>query len=252
MRVRPATTSLQKSGWLACVSLILISLPVCAQTPPQVTGPVNSTPILSVQPEYQLGPGDEISVSFPYNAELNHDGPIGPDGRFTLPLVGNLPLAGQTISQATETITRALHDGGIVSNASTSLTIRRYGVNVFVGGEVRAPGVVQLSAGMDALQAVIVAGGMLDTAKTSRIAIIRRNADNHAVVTYVDLKQYAKGNPAGITAMLEPRDVIFVPRSKIAEVDRWVDNYINKTIPFQRSFGYNLGNYGTTTTTVAK
>ena len=195
-------------------------------------------------PEYRLGPGDELSITFPFNAELNHDGPIGPDGRFTMPLVGSLPLAGDTVSEATLTIATALRQEGIVADARPSLTIRRYAASVYVGGEVRQPGVFQLSVGMDPFQAVIVAGGLLDTAKSKRIAIIRRGNDGHVSLTYVDLHAYARGGVTGLP-LLEPRDVVFIPKSSIAEADNWVEQYLNKLLPFGKSFNYNLGNYGT-------
>lgn len=197
--------------------------------------------------EYTLGPGDELSVTFPNNAELNHDGPVGPDGRFPIPLLGNMLLAGDTPTQAAAVITNALRDGGIVANALPSVTIHRYGTSVFVGGQVKTPGVIQLAAGMDVFQAIIAAGGLTDSARTGRIAIIRRTPDNHSKVIYYSVKPFTKGESNASVAMLEPRDVIFVPRTKIAEVDMWVDNYINKTLPFSRGFSYSYGNYPVTT-----
>ncbi len=197
-------------------------------------------------PEYRLGPGDEISITFPLNAELNHDGPIGPDGRFTMPLVGSLLLAGDTINEATLKIAIALRENRIVADARPSLTIRHYNASIYVGGEIRTPGVQTLSAGMDALQAVIAAGGMLDTAKTKKVAIIRRGADGRALITYVDLKGYLRGTITS-RVLLEPRDVVFVPKSSVAEADTWIDQYLNKLLPFGKSLNYNLGNYGSTT-----
>ncbi len=140
-------------------------------------------------------------------------------------------------------ITNALRDGGIVANAIPSITIRRYGTNVYVGGQVKVPGVIQLAAGMDALQAIIAAGGLTDAARTGQVAIIRRTADNHSRVLYINVKGYTHGRQDANIAMLEPRDVVFVPRKKIAEVDMWIDDYINKTIPFSRGINYSYGNY---------
>ena len=209
--------------------------------------PAGPNPVRGPQlPEYKLGPGDEISVTFPLNAELNHDGPIGPDGRFTMTLVGSLYLAGETVDQATLTIANSLRENRIVADARPSLTIRHYAAPVYVGGEVKLPGVLQLAAGMDAVQAIIAAGGLLDTAKTKKIAIIRRAPDGRALITYLDLRAYMHGDAAGRTP-LEAHDVIFVPKSSIAEADLWVDQYLNRLLPFGRSLNYNFGNYGTNT-----
>ena len=231
--------------------LFAAALPGQAQTnaPLPQTSTTSGVAASTPAQEYRIGPGDELSVSFPNNAELNHDGPVGPDGRFALPLLGNIVLAGDSLNQASTTISEALRSAGIVENANTSVTVRRYGTNVYVGGQVKLPGVIQLASGMDALQAIIAAGGLTDSAKTGQIAIIRRDADGHPHVMYVDIKAYSHGKAGSTIAVLEPRDIIFVPRSKIAEVDLWIDTYINKTIPFSRGINYSYGNYPVTTVT---
>ena len=230
-------------AFMMCAALVCSSPAVT-----QMVSPASQTLPPGTQPgEYTLGPGDELSVTFPNNAELNHDGSLGPDGRFPIPLLGNMLLAGDTPTQAAAVISNALRDGGIVANALPSVTIRRYGTSVFVGGQVRTPGVIQLAAGMDIFQAIIAAGGLTDSARTGRIAIIRRTPDNRSKVLYYSVKPFTKGESNASIAMLEPRDVIFVPRTKIAEVDMWVDNYINKTLPFSRGFSYSFGNYPVTT-----
>jgi len=212
-----------------------------AALPPTVAP---APPTAVVPPEYRLGPGDELSVAFPYNPELNHDGPVGPDGRFTLPQVGNILVAHVTIAEATAAISDQLRIAGIVADARPSVTIRTYGAAVFVGGEVKTPGLVRLTAGMDPLQAVIVAGGMLDTAKSKKIVIIRRGPDGVPVQHYVDLRAYLRH---GLTAGVDPlaaQDVVFVPKSSIAEADIWVDQYLNKLIPFNKSLDYSVGSGG--------
>lgn len=215
-----------------------------SQTPAQ---PAPAPPAHYTLEEYRLAPGDELSINFPNNAELNHVGPIGPDGRVPIPLLGNVLLAGDTSTQAAAIITNALRDAGIAAKAVPDITIMRYGTTVYVGGQVKSPGAIQLASGMDVLQAIIAAGGMTDMARTAQVAIIRRTSDNHANVFYVSIRDYTKGRPNGVIATLEPRDVVFVPRSKITEVDMWIDEYINKTIPFSRNFSYSYGNYPVTT-----
>lgn len=229
----------------ACVCFMVAMGLMQAQVDTAATAQPQASP--ASLSEYVIGPGDELSVTFPNNGELNHDGPVGPDGRFPIPFLGNVPLAGDTITQAASFLSNALRDGGIVAHANPNITIRRYGTSVFVGGQVRTPGVVPLAAGMDVFQAIIAAGGLTDSARTGRVAIIRRTPDNRSRIIFYSVKPFTKGIANASIAMLEPRDVIFVPRSKIAEVDMWVDNYINKTLPFNRGFSYNYGNYPVTT-----
>ncbi len=230
----------------ACLFTVTITGFSVAQT---TSLPVSPSAPAPIQEEYRIGPGDELSVTFPYNAELNHDGSVGPDGRFTLPLLGNIELAGNTLNQASTIISDALRNAGIVQNAYPNLSVRHYGTSVYVGGQVKSPGLVQIVSGMDALQAIIAAGGFTDSAKTGKIAIIRRTADNHPSMLYIDVKAYTHGKANSTMAVVQPRDIIFVPRSKISEVDLWIDNYINKTLPFSRGLNYSYGNYPVTTVT---
>ena len=195
-------------------------------------------------PAYRIAAGDELSVTFPYNPELNLVGPVGPDGRFMVPMVGNLPVAGQTLDDVAVDISTRLHNGGIVADARPVVSIRTYGAVVYVGGEVRTPGAVKMAQAGDPLQAVISAGGLLDTARTRKVVVIHRAADGSIVQRVADLRAYTRhGTSTGI--VLESQDIVFVPRSSIAEADLWVDQHLNKLIPFSKSLNYSLGTSGT-------
>ncbi len=204
------------------------------------------------QADYRLMPGDQIAITLPLNPELNAAGPIGPDGRVGMPLVGRLRLGGLTVDEAQAVVTRALRDGGIVADARPSLAVTIYGASVYVGGEVRNPGEVALLKAPNAMQAVILAGGMLDTARAKQVAIITPSLTGPARVRTVDLHAYARRGVAATHAdvpLLAPGEIVFVPKSKIAEVDLWIDQHINRVIPTSAHFNYNAGGGGVTTDT---
>ena len=60
---------------------------------------------------------------------------------------------------------------------------------------------------------------------------------------------YVNGGIDANSVPLMTGDIIYVPRSSIAEVNLWIDQFINKVVPFQRSFSYTLGSYTTNTGT---
>ena len=207
-------------------------------------------------PPYIVGPGDDLSVVLPFNPELNYEGPVGPDSTFTMPVAGTISTAGLTSSQIEEAISQALTDRKIARKPPVSISIRRYAQVIYVGGEVKNPGVLPLQNKMDPLQAVLAAGGALDTARTHSVVIIRRGADGQPVLRVVDLVKLIHTGDKTQAVALRPQDTIFVPKTAIAEVDDWIDQYINKTLPFQRGFSYTINNNtnpnpgaGTTTTT---
>jgi len=190
-------------------------------------------------PEYRIGPGDQLSVILPFNPELNYEGPVGPDGRFTMPVAGTIVAAGKTVSEAQAGIDQALADRHIVRAAQSSISIRLYGQVIYVGGEVKSQ--------MDPLQAITVAGGMLDTARTAQVVVIRRGPDGHPILRVVDLDAFIHGGSMTDAVALQPQDTVFVPKSSIAEVDLWIDQYINKPLPFGRSLSYTINQNSTGT-----
>lgn len=191
-------------------------------------------------PPYIIGPGDDLSVVFPFNPELNYEGPVGPDQNFTVPVAGTISTSGRTTQDVEAAIAKALTDRKIARNPSVSISIRRYAQVIYVGGEVKNPGVFPLQNRMDPLQAIFAAGGSLDTARTGSVVIIRRGPEGQIVLRVVDLGALIHTADRSQAVALRPQDTIFVPRSNIAEVDLWVDQFINKTLPFQRGFSYTI------------
>jgi len=90
-----------------------------------------------------------------------------------------------------------------------------------------------------------VAGGFLPTARTGKVVVIRqRPGDRQLLMRVLDEKDLLeRGQSYGGFAVL-PGDLVFVPRSSIAEVDLFVQQYITGVLPFSTSAGvsYNLGN----------
>ncbi|MBX7199013.1 MAG: polysaccharide export protein [Rhodospirillaceae bacterium] len=215
-------------------------LAACAEVAPRYQHPDAFDSIAELPPSYIIGPGDELSVVFPFNAELNYEGPVGPDSTFTLPVAGTVSTAGKTSTQVEEAISQALTARKIAQNPPVSISIRRYAQVVYVGGEVKLPGAIPLQNKMDPLQAVIAAGGALDTARTSSAVIIRRGADGKPLLRVVDLNKLIHTGDKAQAIALRPSDSIFIPKTSIAEADLWIDQYINKLVPFQRGFSYTI------------
>ena len=109
---------------------------------------------------------------------------------------------------------------------------------MFVGGEVAAPGVVPLHGQVTCLQAILSTGGPKATARLTEVVLLRYLGENQAEARTVDLKKVVDGK-ASDTVLL-PFDVVFVPRSKIAKVGLFVEQYINSLVPRSLVFPYNL------------
>jgi len=200
---------------------------------------------LAERPPYRLSPGDAVALRFFYNPELDETITIRPDGRFSLRLVGEIDAAGESPADLRETLTKRYKP--FLRNVDVSVNITSYGARVaFVGGQVRDPGVIPLTPGLTALQAVFAAGGSVDTAEMRKVVVLRDRGDGEAEFLMLDLKSGLNNLTAFTDVPLQPKDIIFVPMSGIAKADQFVRQYINELLPLSKSFNvtYQFGQIG--------
>ena len=113
------------------------------------------------------------------------------------------------------------------------------GQRVYVGGEVTRQGLIDFTTGMTALQAVFSAEGFKETAQPSSVIVIRKGPDNRPVPIRVDLNAFDKEND-GADFQLQPYDVVYVPKSFIAEANKFVNQYVERLLLFRgTSFGFS-------------
>jgi protein involved in polysaccharide export with SLBB domain len=213
--------------------LLAMSCAACAAAPsgPSPATIAESPPALSSAP-YTLIPGDLVTVKFYYNPELNEDLIIRPDGKITMQLIGEVTAAGLTPEALAANLTELYASELAAPNVSV-IVRRASNQRVFVSGEVGKQGVITLTQGMTLYQAIQKAGGLLNTAQRSQVILIRRTADGQATGSAVDVRPIERGSAPQSDIALQPYDMVFVPRSKIADVNVIVDQYIRQNLPIQ-------------------
>ncbi len=192
-------------------------------------------------PRYTIQPGDLLEVKIFNVPELNEAVRVYPDGSVSIRLIGNIEAAGMTLPEFEKTLTDRLREK--VVNPEVTVFVREFAnMRAFVGGEVERPQAIPLTGKTDLLQAILTVGGSKSTANLDSVILIRRGIDNVVKGEVVNLAAYIKGIPGAENRVLLPNDVIVVPKTGIAEVNLYVDQYINKLIPNQVSFPfmYNL------------
>jgi protein involved in polysaccharide export with SLBB domain len=181
---------------------------------------------------YRIQPGDQLDVAFYLNSEFNDEVVVRPDGKISLRLVGSIPAAGLTPDQLAKEVDTAysseLRDPGASIHVK-SMPSRE----VFVAGRVTKPGAFPLEPGMTALEAISDAGGYLDDASDTSVVLIRRDVCGTPHGTKLDLDAAASKDGSDESVALLPRDMLVVPRSKIGNVDLFVQQYIKNLIPIQ-------------------
>ncbi len=193
------------------------------------------------EPEaHRLAGGDELELRFVLNPELNERVVIGPEGQVTVPLLGPVDADGRTVPEFEAMLRRRYAD--MLRVPDVDVLVRGYGSErVFVGGEVRTPSVLTIDGQTDVLQGVLMAGGLLPTARADEVVLIRRRAGQPPMLRTVNLKALISTGAASEEVRLRPYDVVYVPRSGIAELDLFVDQYLNQSLPFNKSVNANIG-----------
>jgi polysaccharide export outer membrane protein len=160
--------------------------------------------------EYRLGKGDEITVDFSGRPEMMAKLVVGPDGRITLPLAGELMLAGKTRKEAGKLIDTLL--APYYTNLQAQVTVTKYTANkVLVLGAVERPGEVTFDGAPTLLEALSRGGLATGPNKAAQIpercAIYRGQNE----VVWVDLKKLIDSGNALADLRLRRDDVVYVP-----------------------------------------
>lgn len=181
---------------------------------------------------YRIQAGDQLAIDFYLNSEFNDNVSVQPDGRIVMRMVGPMQAAGMTPGQLANQINEAYSKE--LKNPGATVHVQNMpSRQVYVEGQVSHPGSFVLQPGMTALQAVADAGGLTDQAKPSDVVLIRRDACGRAEGSRIDLASASDDPTNNEDVLLMPHDTLIVPRSRIANMDLFVQQYIRGLLPVQ-------------------
>jgi polysaccharide export outer membrane protein len=166
---------------------------------------------LIVTPDYIIGPEDVLEITVWKNVELSKVVTVRPDGRITLPLIGDVVAVGRTPDELTEEISLKLKE--YKENPNISITVKEVlSYNVFVLGEVQKPGKHPLKTKTTLLQALTIAGGFTPTAARNKMVVFRLKdngkAEERIKASYDDIV-LRDGSSQNIE--LKPGDTLVIP-----------------------------------------
>jgi polysaccharide export outer membrane protein len=189
------------------------------------------------EPDYRIYPGDQLDITVLSAPELNRSVTVQPDGRITLPLLAPIMVADRSAPQAEQAISTA-YASQLIRPAVSVQVKTATSLKIFVGGQVDKPAVYDMPGDINALQAVIMAGGFKTSANARDVVILRRGPNGEPMMRTVNLSAAAR-DPYRVDAVpLRRFDVVFVPRSGISEVGVFVSQ-IRDALPIQ--FSYVIG-----------
>ena len=190
------------------------------------------------EPPYRFYPGDEIEVALPSAPELNKTVTVQPDGRISLPLIPAVMAADRTVPELQGSLSQAY--ASLLLRPAVDVTPKAAPLKVFIGGEVGNPGIFDMAGDADALRAVIQAGDFKVTAARDDVIILRRGPDGRGMMRKVKLGKGLR-DPNADLVPLRRFDIVYVPRSGVANAALFVQQYFRDLSPIQFGFSYALG-----------
>ncbi len=184
--------------------------------------------VSNAQSVYQIRPGDTLEISVLEDANLNRQVLVRPDGRISIPMVGDVQAAGQSTEALKAAITAGLASNfSIAPNVTVALAAvapvsviaaSPRTLSVYILGEVNNPGAFEVAPGTTMLQVLSISGGLGKFAASKRIQI--RSTDPKTGTEYVrafNYDSFVNGGVAGGVVKLNDGDVIIVPERRLFE-----------------------------------
>jgi len=158
--------------------------------------------------QFTLGPADVIRVNVWKNTDLSQTVTVGPDGFVSLPLLGDVHVAGMTANQLAQSLSSRL-TSYVVSAQVTVSVVEIRSRQVYVTGQVGKPGGYSLVAPITVLQLIAQAGGLNTFANRKGIIVLRGSSGNVQRLNFNYVAAIHGDNKQNIT--LQPGDTVVVP-----------------------------------------
>ena len=181
---------------------------------------------------YKMVPYDTVSVRFTYHPEQDPKAPVSvrPDGQITLDGIGSVQAAGRTPEELGKEI--AAKSSTRLRDPQVIVTVTQFAPRkIYVGGQVKAPGIVTFQGEISPIQAIFDRGGFADDAQRDSVILIRNSGGPEPIIGRLNVNQGLEdGMPEKITLLTN--DVLYVPMSGIGRVDLWVKQHLNDIMPY--------------------
>ena len=212
--------------------------PVYAQDPAAQTANAKQTPASATNappetggdrpqlhqrnPRYRIESGDIMELSFRYTPEFDQEVTVQPDGFVQLKGIQNdVHIQGLTVPEVIESLKKAY--ANVLHDPVISVVLRDFEKPYFIAsGQVGKPGKYDLRGTTTATQAVAIAGGFSDFSKNTQVLLFRHYSDDLVEVKVLNLNRVLKDKKYAEDMQLQPGDMLFVPKTFMAKIDRFL------------------------------
>lgn len=216
--------------------LLALAMGACAASGPAIV-PVATLPPPPAEP-YRLRIADVVEVAFFRTPELTQTRQVGPDGFISLNPVGQVMAAGLRIDELAARV-RDLYASDF-DDPTVTISVTQYAaMQVWVGGQVNAAGMLPYRDGLTLVQALMEAGGLTNDARADQVLVMRKGEGAQPVGALVNVDHILSGELAS-DVVLAVSDMVYVPRSRIASLNLFVQQFIRNNLPVPFVLGFDV------------
>jgi len=158
--------------------------------------------------DYRLGPGDKLRIEVYKDPQLSQSVQVRPDGKITLPLVGDVDATGKTPLELRDGLAKSLKE--YMNNPTvTVIVVESLSSQVTVMGEVSKPGALQIFGPTNIVQVIAMAGGFKEFANTKDVRVLRQKSNGGVETIKFNYKDLINGDAKPV--LLRSGDTVIVP-----------------------------------------
>ena len=206
-----SSTDWSRSAWASCFFVLFgLALTGCSNSPSPPPAP---TSVSLAQYTYLIGPGDTLSVIVWRNPDLSMSIPVRPDGKITMPLVEDLPVAGKDPTVVAREVERALSKyirDPVVTVVVTG-SVGPYNQLIRVIGQATKPQALPYRENMTLLDVMIAVGGITDFADGNHSNLVRTAEGNK--LYRIRLDDLLRNGDISANVAVRPGDVLIIPQT---------------------------------------
>jgi polysaccharide biosynthesis/export protein len=230
-----------------------VALAACTSTANMTPAPPVPDPaagyITDLTP-YRIQVGDVLEVRLMLNPELNEEIVVRPDGHVSTTVVPDAVAYNRTVPELAASLRQVYAKD--LRNPRLSVVVKSFApTRIYVGGEVTNPGeMINVGPTLTLSQAIARAGAHKVRGDADAVFIIRRGPGDVPQFFSTRYSDVIKGRDAAADVRLAPFDVVYVPKTGVAEVFDYFNQYLLQFVPVSWGFSYVVNNNAGGTTVV--
>lgn len=193
---------------------------------------------------YTVNEGDQLEIAFFTHPEQNRFVTVRPDGRITLPYLGDVDAVGKTPPELAAELQTKYQE--VLVRPRVDVLVQQLGAPFYVLGEVNRPGEYPYQRRLNILQAVAKAGGYVGGARLTTFVVLRRTPDGTGGVAAIfDFRQYMEDPSLPGNVEIRPYDIVWVPKDALTRWDEASSKALSGVLDAQQAVirGWSLVNF---------